>query len=88
MLPIKVKLEPTQDLTHTRLRLALELMQPLSGWQVTALAQMLRAWTRRPTRIVLSAATPREWLDDWSAELEQADVEVEFTWPGRGGRRD
>jgi hypothetical protein len=87
MLPIIVKLEPSQDLSHSRLRLSLELMSPLSGWQLLDLAQLLRAWTRRSTRVVLSADAPGEWLDDWCVELEQADVEVEFRWPGRGGRR-
>jgi hypothetical protein len=87
MLPIRLRLEPTQDLAHTRLKLSLELMQPLSAWQLTDLVQLLRAWTRRRTRVVLSAAAPCEWLDEWSVELAEAGVEVEFT-VGRGGRRD
>jgi hypothetical protein len=86
MLPIKLRLEPAQDMTHTTVRLSFQLARPLKAWQLTDLAQLLRAWTLRRTRVVLSAGAPAEWFEDWSPELADADVEV--AWPKRGGRRD
>jgi len=88
MLPIRVRLEPTRDTTHTTLRLALELPRALESWELMDLAGLLRAWTRRRTRVVLSADAPVAWFDDWGPGLAEADVEVEFTWPKRGRRRD
>lgn len=88
MLPIKIRLEPTQDITHTTVRMSFDLPRPLKAWQLEDLSQLLRAWTLRRTRVVLSAAAPAGWFDDWSPELAGADVEVEVAWPKRGGRRD
>jgi len=88
MLPIRVRLEPTQDITHTTLRMTFDLAQPLTGWQLTELARLLRAWTRRRSRVVLPAEAPAEWFADWGEVLADAEVEVEVAWPRRGGRRD
>lgn len=88
MLPIKIRLEPTRDITHTTMRLSFDLAQPLKAWQLTDLSQLLRAWTLRRTRVVLSAAAPAEWFADWGAQLADAEVEVEVAWPKRGGRHD
>jgi hypothetical protein len=88
MLPIKIRLEPTQDITHTTVSMSFDLAQPLKAWQLRDLSQLLRSWTRRGSRVVLPAGAPAEWFEDWSEELAHADVEVEFAWPRRGDRRD
>ena len=88
MLPIRVRLEPTTEETHTTVRMTFDLPRPLRAWELTDLSQMLRAWTLRRTRVVLSASAPASWFEEWGPELADADVEVEFVWSKGGHRRD
>lgn len=86
MYPIKLRLHPSWDETHTRLTLSCALPRTLMPWELTDLCASLRAWTGRRSRVVLRADAPSDWLDDWSRVLEDVDVggrelEVEFAMP-------
>ena len=88
--PARLRLAPRWDAHHTELTLRLSLPRSLHWWEVMDLSSGIRAWTGRRTRIVLPAAAPCDWLDDWGsalAETNSDNVEVEFAFARAERRR-
>lgn len=90
MHPVRVRLAPGLDETHTRLSTSLQLPRLLRAWELTDLNAAVKAWTGSRLLVALPADAPCDWLDEWSGVLADAcagGLDVAFV-PGRPRRPD